>query len=118
MAFTTVVVVGQWEREDGSPSQGTVTATLDREIHNDALMIGRVPALGRLNNEGRLVNDAGEPFRLYATNDPDTEPTSAAYQWTLQIDESPVRSFFAPLPHDAPEVEGVPTIDLSELEGE
>jgi len=120
MSFTLVTIIGTFEREDGSPSQGTVTAQLTEDLRNGVDEVGRVPATGRLDDEGKLVNLAGEAFKLVATDDEGTEPKEAAYQWTLQIDEAPVRSFFAPLPHvgNGAELEEgeTPTIDLSELE--
>lgn len=111
MAFTLITVTGRFTREDGSPSQGTVTAQLTEYLRNGVFNVGRVPATGRLDDEGKLVNLADEAFKLVATDDEGTEPTGVAYEWTLQIDDAPVRSFFAPLSH------AVGTIDLSELEG-
>jgi hypothetical protein len=113
MAFTLITITGRFTREDGSPSQGTITAQLTEALHNETWLIDRVPTTGRLNDEGKLVNLAGEPFKLVATDDPATGPTEAAYQWTLEIDEAPARSFFAPLSHAAPELK----VDISALEG-
>lgn len=112
MAFTFITVTGTFTRADGSPSQGTVQAALSEPLRNGVVLLERVPAEGRLNDEGKLVNLAGEPFRLAATDDPATVPAEGSYEWTLQIDEAPVRSFFAALKHAAPEGK----VDLSELE--
>lgn len=114
MAFTLITVTGRFTREDGTPSQGTVTAELTQSLHNAAWDIDRVPLTGRLNSEGHLMNLAGEPFRLVATDDAGTTPAGATYQFTLQIDDAPPRAFYAVLPHTAPGA----TVDISELEGD
>jgi hypothetical protein len=112
MAFTSITVTAELTRADGSPSQGTIVAQLTRAMSNDGAEITPAPIEGRLDDEGKLVNNAGAAFVLAATDDPDTEPANASYQWTLTIDQAPTRSFFAPLSHSAPEQ----TVDLSELE--
>jgi hypothetical protein len=120
MAFTLVEITAQFERADGSPSQGTVTARCTAAMTNGVLLIDRVPATGRLDDEGKLVDLAGDAFLLAATNDEGTTPTGQGYEWTLEIDEAPIRAFDAPLPHVGngvePEEGKPPAIDLSELE--
>jgi hypothetical protein len=112
VSFTLITVTGQWERPDGSPSQGTVTARCTGAMTNGVMIIDQVPATGRLDDEGKLVDLAGDPFVLAATDDAGTDPKGEGYEWTLEIDEAPVRSFYAPLSHAAPEA----TVDLSTLE--
>jgi hypothetical protein len=112
MALTTITITGTFTRPNGEPDQGTITATLSEVIQNGTTIIEPTPILGTLNTEGKLVNESLLPFTLVANNDTATEPAGSTYNFLVQLDNAPVRSFSAVVPHTA--VEG--KIDLSVLD--
>ena len=102
MAFTTITIAGSWERPDGQPSQGTLTATLSEPIQNGTEQIDPTPIAGVLNAAGHLVDSSGElPFTLVATNDPGTTPTGSTYEFVLELDSAPVHEASAVVPYNA-----------------
>lgn len=113
MAFTLITITGQFEQADGTPAQGSVTATCSRALTNGALQVADSPEVGHLNSEGKLVNAADEAFKLAANDDAATEPTGTFYEFVVAVGNAPTRTFTAVVPHAA--VEG--KIDLTELEG-
>lgn len=112
MSLTTVTITGTFENEDGTPAQGSVTAVLSEQIQNGTLIVEPVPILGRLNAEGKLVNQAGAAFTLVANDDTGTEPKGSRYQFTVTLSNAPVRTFDAVVSHLA----AGGKVDLSELE--
>jgi hypothetical protein len=113
LSLTTITITGTFTRPNGDPDQGTITATLSEVIQNGTTIIEPTPILGTLNSEGKLVNEALGAFTLYANDDAATTPAGSEDTFVLQLDNAPVRSFSAVVPHTA--VEG--KIDLSVLEG-
>lgn len=112
MSLTPITITGTFVRADGTASQGTVTAVLTETIQNGVEIIEPTPLLGELNTEGKLKNQSQTAFVLYANDDAATKPQGSAYAFTLEIDNAPIHSFEAVVPHTA--VEG--KVDLSELE--
>ena len=113
MAFTTITLTGSWERADGQPASGRLTATLSTALRNGAVVLGRTPITGILNAAGQLADHTGQqPFTLLAVNDPATVPTGAVYKFVLELDGSPPVPFTAVVPYNAPGA----TVDLSTLE--
>ena len=109
--FTFVTITGSFERPNGEPAQGTNTASLAQSIRNADEIVTPTPVLGELNAEGKLVMQSGAPFVLEATDDTGTEPAGVHYRFVLQLDNAPVRIFFAALPH------ATSPVDISTLEG-
>lgn len=112
MSFTSITITGSFERPNGEPAQGTITATLSETVQNGTESIDPTPILGTLNGEGKLVNQALLPFTLVANNDTGTEPAGSMYTFVIELDSAPVRSFSAVVPHTASEGK----IDLSVLD--
>jgi hypothetical protein len=108
--FTMVEVTGTFETpEDGKAAAGTITATLERGLRNGTAEISPSPAVGHLDEEGKLVAEDGGAFKLPATDDVGTEPTGVQYGWIVELGGAPLRTFSAPLPH------AVTPVDLSVL---
>ena len=116
MSLTRVTITGSFERSDGSPQQGTVTAVCSTTIENGGEQVSAAPIAGQLDDEGKLVNAEGGPLQLAANNDEGTEPGGSYYSFTVELSDAPLVFFTAVVPHDAPEVEGHPTIDITTLE--
>lgn len=107
--FTVVTITGTFERPDGEPSAGTITAQLSQPMTNGEEIVEATPILGEVTG-GQLKAPSGEPFTLVANDDVGTEPVNVRYRFTLELDNAPVRSFFATVPHT------VLTVDISELQ--
>ena len=120
MSFTAVTITGSFERADGTPEQGQITATCSHALRNGVESIEPDPIVGRLDDEGKLVNESNGAFSLVANDDPATVPEGSWYSFVLELDSAPVRGFSAPVPHVGngaePEEGANPTIDLAELE--
>lgn len=120
MSVTPIAITGAYARPDGSPAQGTITATLSEPIVNAKQVVEPTPIHGFLNAEGKLVQaikregvvESSVPFVLDANDDAGTEPKGSHYAFVVQLDNAPVRAFYASVPHAA--VSG--TVDISELE--
>ena len=108
VSFTLIEITATFETPEGEPAQGTVTATLLHRLTNGDTQINPTPVLGELI-EGKLKLQDGEPFILPATDDTGTSPTGVGYYWSISLDNAPLESFEAPLPHA-----GSP-VDLSTL---
>lgn len=113
MSATQITVTGSFERPNDESAQGGVIATLSTAIQNGTEIVEPTPILGTLNEEGKLVSESLEAFKLVANDDPATTPTGSTYLFVIELDNAPVRSFSAVVPHTAPGG----TIDLSTLEG-
>jgi hypothetical protein len=111
MAFTQITITASDVRADGTPAQGTVTATLSEQIQNGTAVIDPTPIAGTLNVEGDLVDASAKPFVLVATNDPATLPQGATYEFVIELDSAPLRSGSAIVPYNA----AAGTVDLSVL---
>ena len=110
MSFTTVTITATETRPNGEAAQGTITAQLTMQLVNGEDILDPTPILGVLNDEGELVAQSGGAFKLAANDDTATEPKGSRYQFTVNLDNAPVRSFYASIPHTAG------SVDLSELE--
>lgn len=114
MAFTVITITASFDRPDGQPASGTVTATLSETIQNGTEVIDPTPIVGVLNSSGQLVNDSGlAPFTLVANDDPATTPAGSVYSFLVELDSAPVDDGSAVVPHTA----SAGTIDLSVLLG-
>ena len=111
MAFTLVTITGDFVKPDGTPGQGTVTATLSEQMQNGAAVIEPTPVVGVLRQAGSLVNLSGLAFILEANDDPATTPVGSEYVFLIEVDSAPVSEFSAVVPHAA----AAGTIDLSVL---
>lgn len=117
MSLTVITITGTFLGPDGQVAQGSITAELSKPIRNGTEEIEDTPISGQLNFEGELVAypltpGTDQPFRLVANDDVGTEPTGTHYRFTINLDNAPVRSFFATVSHTALGH----TVDLSELE--
>lgn len=112
MAFTQISVTGSFDRPDGQPAQGTVTAALSARMVNGTEVIEPTPVTGYLDAAGQLVNDSGEqPFTVAANDDAATTPAGTVYRFVLELDSGPIDPFEASVPSAAPGA----TIDITEL---
>jgi hypothetical protein len=108
VSFTFIEVTAFFQTPEGQPAQGTVAATLLHRLTNGDTQINPTPVLGELI-EGHLKLQDGEPFIMPATDDTGTTPTGVGYLWSISLDNAPLESFEAPLPH------AVNPVDLSTL---
>jgi hypothetical protein len=113
VSFTAITITGSFERPNGEPAQGSVTATLSETIQNGTETIEPNPVMGVLNQEGKLVAESLEAFKLEANDDTGTTPAGSTYTFLVELDTAPIRSFTAVVPHTASEGK----IDLTVLEG-
>lgn len=111
MSLTTITVTGAFTRPDGTPAQGSVTATLSAPLTNGTAEVEANPVVGSLNALGQLVASTGLPFTLVANDDPATVPVGSHYTFLLDLDSQPLREFEAVISHSAPGA----TVDLSTL---
>lgn len=111
MAFTMVTVTGTFQTpEGGEPIKGQVTATLQRTLRNGTVQALADPVIGILDGTGALKLQNGQPFVLPATDDAGTTPTGVFYEWVIELGNSPLLRFMAPLS------KAVNPVDLSTLE--
>lgn len=112
MAFTQITITGSFDRPDGQPAQGTITATLSARMVNGTEVIEPTPISGQLDAAGALKDDSGEQrFTLAANDDSATTPTGTVYRFVLELDSGPIDPFEASVPSAAP----AGTIDITEL---
>ena len=111
MAFTLITITAAFTRPDGTPGQGTVTATLSEPMQNGSAVIEPTPIVGVLSQAGSLVNLSGLAFVLEANDDTATTPAGSEYSFLIEVDSAPVSEFSAVVPHAA----AAGTIDLSVL---
>jgi hypothetical protein len=112
MSFTSITVTGTFLREDGTPSQGTVTAALSCAVQNGVDRVEPNPVAGVLNAAGDLVALSLQPFVLVANDDTGTQPANSCYTFALQIDGAPLDTFDAVVPSASPGQ----TVDITALE--
>jgi hypothetical protein len=115
--FTLITITGQFDGPDGQPAQGTVTAELSVGLTNGTEIVEIDPVEGCLDSNGRLVLNVESPsedapFVLAANDDVGTTPTGSHYRFLIDLDNAPVRSFFATVSRSAVGH----TVDLTELE--
>lgn len=112
MAFTPITITASFERPDGQPAQGQVTATLSAQLRNGTEIVDPTPITGILNDAGHLKDTSGAgPLQLVANDDVDTTPAGSTYEFVVNTDAAPVDTFTAVVPHTA----AAGTIDLEEL---
>jgi hypothetical protein len=112
MSLTSITITGTFTRENGEGAQGTVTATLSQTIQNGTTVIEPTPVVGELSSTGKLLNQAGAAFTLYANDDAATSPQGTSYSFLIEVDNAPVREFRAVVKHSAAEGK----VDITELE--
>lgn len=117
MALTAIIITGsgfEFERADGSPAQGSVSATLSETMQNGTVVVDPSPITGMFAAAG-LKDQSGElPFTLLATDDPGTTTqsgTPAFYRFVIALDSALVQEFSAVVSHLA----AGGTVDLSAL---
>lgn len=110
MALTQITLTGTLTRPDGTPAEGTFTATLSGTMTNGTTVVEPAPLSGVLGASGP-TNQAGQPFLLTAIDDPGTTPTDRYYTFLLELDGVPLDPFTAAISHTAPGG----TVDLSTL---
>lgn len=108
--LTSIIITGTFEREDGTPAEGSVTATLTAPIKNGTTSITPTPEVGVIQ-AGKLLSQSLGAFTLIANDDTGTEPTGTSYMFVVELDSAPVREFYGVVPHAAGG-----TVDITALE--
>jgi len=111
MAFTPVTITGTFVNPDGTPANGTVTATLLTELQNGTTTLSPRPITGVLIAGGLLKLSTGAPMVLDANDDVGTTPTNSYYTFRITLDGAPSTTFSAVVSHSAPGG----TVDISAL---
>jgi hypothetical protein len=111
MSFTPITITGTFTRPDTTGAEGSVTLTLTETIRNGTETVEPNPVLA-LVQEGELLAEDGQPLVVVANDDTGTSPVGSRYVFLVQVDNAPVSTWEAIVPHTAPEGK----IDISELE--
>lgn len=110
--ITLVTITGTFTTGDGSPAQGEIVATLSEPIINGPEILEPIGIRGILDATGMLESPLHGPYMLAANDDPETTPSGSTYEFVIELDGEPPRTFNAVIPYTA--LDGV--IDISELE--
>lgn len=105
MGFSYVRMVGQWLNPDGSPATGYVAVTPSQPLVNDGQTIDGPVRVPFSPATGGAVS-----FLLAATNDPDTLPATATYDFFVYVGGTMVERYHTAIPHTVTQLDI--TVDL------